>query len=219
MVHYRRHPSNHLLRRPRPTSLLLGSLPMVHRQIRDFLLLERACLRCGSCRRSRVSLHWPRREYHAHQAFCVTSHESRVMCYGFATTAGSVLIAYIGMGVNPQALVSSYIMSIPASLAISHMRYPEVEKTLTAGRVIIPDDDKHKSANALHAFANGAWLGIKIAGMIIGTLLVILALLGMVNDLLTWWFATSILMVIVILSLGCSWATSAILLPFSAAKW
>ena len=111
----------------------------------------------------------------------------QVMCSGFATIAGSVLVAYIGMGVNPQALVSSCIMSIPASLAISHMRYPEVEETLTAGRVVIPDDDEHKSANALHAFANGAWLGIKIAGMIIATLLVILALLGLVDGLLTWW--------------------------------
>lgn len=111
----------------------------------------------------------------------------QVMCSGFATIAGSVLVAYIGMGVNPQALVSSCIMSIPASLAISHMRYPETEETLTAGRVVIPDDDEHKAANALHAFANGAWLGIKIAGMIIATLLVILALLGLIDGLLTWW--------------------------------
>lgn len=34
----------------------------------------------------------------------------QVMCSGFATIAGSVLVAYIGMGVNPQALVSSCVM-------------------------------------------------------------------------------------------------------------
>jgi CNT family concentrative nucleoside transporter len=55
-------------------------------------------------------------------------------------------------------------MSIPASLAISKLRYPEEEETLTAGRVVIPDDDEERAANALHAFANGAWLGLKIAG-------------------------------------------------------
>lgn len=108
------------------------------------------------------------------------------MCSGFATIAGSVLgsyfsellfpntnyisshewntdiqicaVAYIGLGVNPQALVSSCVMSIPASLAISKLRYPETEDTLTSGRVVIPDDDEHRAANSLHAFANGAWL-------------------------------------------------------------
>jgi CNT family concentrative nucleoside transporter len=78
-------------------------------------------------------------------------------------------------------------MSIPASLAISKLRYPEEEETLTAGRVVIPDDDEHRAANSLHAFANGAWLGIKIAGMIVATLLCIIALLGLVDGLLTWW--------------------------------
>ncbi|KAF2458250.1 H+/nucleoside cotransporter-like protein [Lineolata rhizophorae] len=111
----------------------------------------------------------------------------QVMCSGFATIAGSVLVAYIGLGVNPQALISSCVMSIPASLAISKLRYPEEEETLTAGRVVIPDDDEHRSANSLHAFANGAWLGLKIAGMIVATLLCIIALLGLVNGLLTWW--------------------------------
>ena len=78
-------------------------------------------------------------------------------------------------------------MSIPASLAVSKLRYPETEETLTAGRVVVPDDDEHRSANALHAFANGAWLGLKIAGMIVATLLCIIALLGLINGLLTWW--------------------------------
>ncbi|KAF2735756.1 H+/nucleoside cotransporter-like protein [Polyplosphaeria fusca] len=111
----------------------------------------------------------------------------QVMTSGFATIAGSVLVAYIGMGINPEALISSCVMSIPASLAISKLRYPEEEETLTAGRVVIPDDEEHKAANALHAFANGAWLGLKIAGMIVTTLLCIIALLNLVDGLLTWW--------------------------------
>ena len=111
----------------------------------------------------------------------------QVMCSGFATIAGSVLVAYIGMGLNPQALISSCVMSIPASLAISKLRYPEEEETLTAGTVVVPDDEEHKSANALHAFANGAWLGLKISGMIAAILLCILALLGLANGLLRWW--------------------------------
>jgi len=111
----------------------------------------------------------------------------QVMCSGFATIAGSVLVAYISLGLNPQALISSCVMSIPASLAFSKLRYPEEEETLTAGRVVIPDDEEHKASNALHAFANGAWLGLKIAGMIVATLLCIIALLNMIDGILTWW--------------------------------
>ncbi|KAA8649728.1 hypothetical protein EYZ11_012715 [Aspergillus tanneri] len=111
----------------------------------------------------------------------------QVMCSGYATIAGSVLVAYIGMNVNAQALVSSCVMSIPASLAVSKLRWPEEEETLTAGRVVVPEDEENKAANALHAFSNGAWLGIKIAGMISATLLCIISLVGLVNGLLTWW--------------------------------
>ncbi|KAI1841115.1 hypothetical protein JX265_013216 [Neoarthrinium moseri] len=111
----------------------------------------------------------------------------QVMTCGFATIAGSVLISYINMGLNAQVLVSSCIMSIPASLAISKMRFPEEEETLTSGRVVVPDDDEHKAANALHAFTNGAWLGLKIAGMITCTLLCIIAFVGLINGFLGWW--------------------------------
>ncbi|GKT94586.1 nupC family nucleoside transporter [Colletotrichum tofieldiae] len=64
---------------------------------------------------------------------------------------------------------------------------PEHEETLTAGKVVIPDDDEHEAKNAIHAFANGAWLGIKIAGTIIASILCILAFIGLVDGLLTWW--------------------------------
>lgn len=111
----------------------------------------------------------------------------QIMTCGFATISGSVLIGYIGLGLNAQALVSSCIMSIPASLAISKLRYPEVDETLTAGRVVVPDDDEHKAENALHAFAEGAWLGVKIAGTIVASILCILAAVGLINGLLTWW--------------------------------
>ncbi|OAA45591.1 inner membrane transport protein yeiJ [Metarhizium rileyi] len=111
----------------------------------------------------------------------------QIMTCGFATISGSVLVGYIQLGLNAEVLVSSCIMSIPASLAISKLRYPETEETLTAGRVVIPDDDEHKAENALHAFANGAWLGIKIGGTIIASLLCIIAFVGLINGLMTWW--------------------------------
>ena len=111
----------------------------------------------------------------------------QIMTCGFATISGSVLVGYIGLGLNAEVLVSSCIMSIPASLAISKLRYPETEEALTAGSVTVPVDKDDKTENVLHAFANGAMLGIKIALSIIASLLCIIALVGLVNGLLTWW--------------------------------
>ena len=111
----------------------------------------------------------------------------QVMTSGFATIAGSVLAAYISMGISPLALVSSCVMSIPASLTISKLRYPETEESLTAGKIVIPRDRDERSSNSLHAFTNGSWLGIKVSGMILAAVLCILSLLGLTNGLLGWW--------------------------------
>lgn len=111
----------------------------------------------------------------------------QIMTCGFATISGSVLVGYIGLGLNAEVLVSSCIMSIPASLAISKLRYPETEEALTAGSVTVPEDTEDKSENILHAFAKGALLGIQIALSILASLLCIIALVGLINGLLTWW--------------------------------
>ncbi|KAL4913790.1 Na+ dependent nucleoside transporter C-terminus-domain-containing protein [Aspergillus aurantiobrunneus] len=120
-------------------------------------------------------------------AHCTMAEIHQIMCSGYATIAGSVLVSYLSMGVNAQALISSCVMSIPASLACSKLRWPEEEETLTAGRVIIPEEQEDKPANLLDAFSKGAWLGVKIAGMISATLLCIISLIGLIDGLLTWW--------------------------------
>lgn len=111
----------------------------------------------------------------------------QIMTCGFATISGSVLVAYIGFGFNKEALVSSCIMSIPASIAISKLRWPETEETLTAGKVVIPEDEESKSENVLHAFASGTWLGLKIGGTIVASLLCVIALVYLCNGLMGWW--------------------------------
>jgi len=110
------------------------------------------------------------------------------MTSGFSTIAGSVLAAYISLGVPPQNLVTSSVMSIPASIAISKMRMPETEEPVTRGQVTIDRGEagKHAPANALHAFSQGAVFGLIVAGQILTNVLTVLALVAMINGLLTW---------------------------------
>jgi concentrative nucleoside transporter, CNT family len=61
-------------------------------------------------------------------------------------------------------------MSIPASIAISKIRLPEVEEPVTRGRVVVDlgaGDKKGKPANAIHAFSQGALFGLIVAGQIL----------------------------------------------------
>lgn len=46
----------------------------------------------------------------------------QIMTSGFATVSGSVLYGYIAIGVNPVSLLTSCVMSIPCSIAISKLR-------------------------------------------------------------------------------------------------
>ncbi|KAI0044354.1 hypothetical protein FA95DRAFT_1562356 [Auriscalpium vulgare] len=111
-----------------------------------------------------------------------------VMTSGFSTIAGSVLGAYINLGVPAQNLVTASIMSIPASIAISKVRLPELEEPVTRGRVVVDrgGDPKDEPVNALHAFAKGAVFGLVVAGQILCNVLTILSLVAMINGLLTW---------------------------------
>ncbi|KAH9811931.1 Na+ dependent nucleoside transporter C-terminus-domain-containing protein [Melampsora americana] len=109
----------------------------------------------------------------------------QVVTSGFATIAGSVLVAYVSLGMPAVYLISASIMSIPASLAVSKLRFPETGSPLTAGTITIPESNK-TDLNPLHAFSNGAWFGLRVAGMILANVLSVLALVYTIDGLLTW---------------------------------
>ncbi|KAI0733105.1 H+/nucleoside cotransporter [Fomitopsis betulina] len=109
------------------------------------------------------------------------------MTSGFSTISGSVLTAYINLGVPPQNLITASVMSIPASIAISKLRIPEVEEPVTRGRVVVDQGvEENPPANALHAFSRGAWFGLMVAGQILANVLTVVSLISLVNGLLTW---------------------------------
>lgn len=113
----------------------------------------------------------------------------QIMCSGFSTISGAVLVGYIGLGLNPQALVSSCVMSIPASLAVSKLRYPETEVPVSNSKFNIPthlEDEATRPKNVLQAFSNGATLGLRIAGTMMIQCMCIIGLVALCNGLLTW---------------------------------
>lgn len=104
----------------------------------------------------------------------------------FATIAGSVLNGYMSMGVPGQALITSCVMSIPASVAASKLAYPETEESLTMDQVVMPEDPTEDCYNVIHAFSNGAWLGLQIAFSMATNVMCTIAIVALIDTLLTW---------------------------------
>jgi CNT family concentrative nucleoside transporter len=105
-----------------------------------------------------------------------------VMTGGFATIAGGVLAAYVGMGVSAGHLIAASVMSAPAALVMAKLMFPETEESLTAGKVKI--EVEKPWANVIDAAAEGAGSGLKLALNVGAMLLAFIALIAMVNAVL-----------------------------------
>ncbi|KAI8342214.1 Na+ dependent nucleoside transporter C-terminus-domain-containing protein [Choanephora cucurbitarum] len=110
----------------------------------------------------------------------------QIMTCGFATVSGSTLYIYTSMGVSGQALITSCVMSIPSSIAVSKLRYPETELSETREARGIVIEIKDDVSNIVHAATKGATAGIYIALTIGACVITVLATLYAVNAFLTW---------------------------------
>jgi len=114
-----------------------------------------------------------------------------VMVGGMATVAGSVLGAYIGFlgGDDPVArltfaksLLAASVMAAPGAVVISKIIYPHVEKVNTD----ISISSSHIGKNFLSAISKGTNEGIRMAVNVAAMLLVFIALIALINGLLSY---------------------------------
>ncbi len=104
-----------------------------------------------------------------------------VMIGGFATVAGGVLAAYIGMGVDPSSLIAASVMAAPGALVIAKIIYPETEESQTMGVVNFVEDEDEKTSNVIEAAAKGAGDGLQLALNVGAMLLAFVALIFFAN--------------------------------------
>ncbi|MFO1092268.1 MAG: nucleoside transporter C-terminal domain-containing protein [Planctomycetaceae bacterium] len=111
-----------------------------------------------------------------------------VMCGGFATIAGGVMAIYVGVlhEYLPNIaghLMAASVMGAPAAIVIAKIMHPETETSQTAGGAAIQME--RRSRNLLEAVGNGATDGLKLALNIAAMLIAIVALVALVNFLLS----------------------------------
>jgi CNT family concentrative nucleoside transporter len=111
-----------------------------------------------------------------------------VMTGGFATVAGGVMAIYVGMlhKTFPDIaghLMAASVMSAPAALIIAKIIYPETGQPETSGNLEMHDEKL--DANLLDAASRGAAEGLKLALNVGAMLLAFLALISLVDYLLS----------------------------------
>jgi CNT family concentrative nucleoside transporter len=110
-----------------------------------------------------------------------------VMTAGFATVAGGVMAAYVGMLLPyfPDIaghLMAASVMSAPAALVVAKLMYPEEEvpKTATSLELAVESND----VNVIDAAARGAGEGLHLALNVGAMLLAFVALVFMLDAIL-----------------------------------
>jgi CNT family concentrative nucleoside transporter len=107
-----------------------------------------------------------------------------VMVGGFATIAGGVMAAYVGM-LSPYFpeiaghLLTASVMNAPAGLVISKLLVPEVEEPVTKGTLKL--ELERREANVIDAAASGAAQGLQLALNVAAMLLAFIALIALIN--------------------------------------
>jgi CNT family concentrative nucleoside transporter len=123
-----------------------------------------------------------------------------IMVGGMATIAGGVMASYIqmlgqsfaevkGIGLEQAQLtfavqlLAASTMAAPASLVISKVLFPEVGEPVTKGTIKLKVEKS--ASNIIEAAATGASDGLQLALNVAGMLLAFIALIALVNYLLT----------------------------------
>lgn len=107
-----------------------------------------------------------------------------LMVGGFATIAGGVMVAYMGMGIDPGHLITASVISAPAALLIAKVLQPEVEEPQTLGMVRITVE--REAINVIDAAARGTLEGLKLALNVGAMLITFVALVAIVNAVVGW---------------------------------
>ena len=106
-----------------------------------------------------------------------------LMVGGMATIAGGVLAAYVGLGIDPGHLLTASVMSAPAALVMAKILLPETEESAT--RSGANAEIERESTNGLDAMCMGASDGIKLAINVMGMLIAFVAMVALMNYLIS----------------------------------
>jgi len=111
------------------------------------------------------------------------------MSGSLACIAGGILVVYANMGAQAgldlaPKLITASLMAAPGALVISKIVFPEVEESVTMGKVKL--EVKSDYTNVIDAISHGAADGFKIAMNVIAMLIGFIAVIAVLDAILIW---------------------------------
>ena len=111
-----------------------------------------------------------------------------LMVSGLASIAGSVLLAYIAMGIDARYLIAACFMSAPAALLMAKIIMPDPAPTEEEIKAVFAmgEDKEKRHRNVIMAAAVGTQQGLKLSVNVGAMVLVFVALIALLNGILGW---------------------------------
>ncbi len=108
-----------------------------------------------------------------------------LMVTGFSTIATGVMVVYAGLpAMSAGHIVTASVLGAPAGLLMAKVMFPETEKSETGERHHF--SVKRTAENSIDALCTGASEGVMLAINVIGMLLAFVAVVALVNALVSW---------------------------------
>ena len=102
-----------------------------------------------------------------------------VMVSGMATLSGSIMAVYGMLGISMSHLLSAGVMSVPGSILIAKILYPESKKPETlAGQNV---GMKRETSSILDAISSGTTDGLKLSVNVVAMLIAFISLIALVD--------------------------------------
>jgi len=108
-----------------------------------------------------------------------------IMVGGLASVAGSILAGYAGLGVELKYLIAASFMAAPGGLLMAKIMVPEIEPEKVTKEAVVQEEEDDKPTNVIDAAAAGAASGLKLAVNVGAMLLAFIALIALLNMLVS----------------------------------
>lgn len=105
-----------------------------------------------------------------------------LMTGGFATVTGSLVAAYVQMGVSAGDVITASVISAPAALVAAKLMEPETEPEKTVSSLALATTED--STNIIGAAVDGAAAGLRLAANVGAMLIAFIALVALIDWLL-----------------------------------
>jgi CNT family concentrative nucleoside transporter len=107
-----------------------------------------------------------------------------MMSLGLSSVAGTVLVAYSAIGIDPKLLITAALMAAPGGLLMGRILVPETETPFDIDSLDAKDVDKNRAGSLIEALTNGAMTGLQIMLAVMALLVAVLSVIALINGIM-----------------------------------